>query len=230
MLITRGDDEIFRRLVLENQPHTFYIVFGIAPIAERRQVAQIQFILLSLSDAGGGEGDLAGHERLAATLRLVVEQDPRAAKHVVGFAILLDDPVAVEFRHGIRRVRMERGVFILRYFLDFPVKFRGRGLINATCIGKTALTHGFQNAQYARGVDIGCKLRSIERHLNMALGCKVIDFIRTDLANDLQQTHRVAEVCIMEMEMRLTLQVGNPLPKIYGGTTYGTMHVIAFLQ
>ena len=125
---------------------------------------------------------------------------------------------------------MERGVFILRYFLHLAVKFRGRGLINATCIGKTALTHGFQNAQYARGVDIGCKLRSVERHLNMALGCKVIDFIRTDLADDLQQTHRVTQIGIVQMEMRQTLQMGNPLPKIYGGTTYGTMHVIAFLQ
>lgn len=37
--VRRGDDEIFRLVVLENQPHTFYVVFGIAPVAERRQVA-----------------------------------------------------------------------------------------------------------------------------------------------------------------------------------------------
>ena len=39
MLLAGGNDEILRGLVLQNQPHTLDIVFGIAPVAQTGQVA-----------------------------------------------------------------------------------------------------------------------------------------------------------------------------------------------
>ncbi len=75
VLLTGGDDEILRLVVLQNQPHALHIVLGIAPVAQAGQVAQVELILLALRDAGGSQRDLAGDEGLAAALGLVVEQD-----------------------------------------------------------------------------------------------------------------------------------------------------------
>ena len=68
-----GNDEIFGRGVLKDEPHTLHVVFGIAPVAQRVHVAEIEAVLAALGDACGGKGDFAGDEGFAATLTLVVE-------------------------------------------------------------------------------------------------------------------------------------------------------------
>ena len=70
-----GDHEVLRRIVLEYEPHTLHIVLSITPVTEGVEVAEIEAVLLALGDAGCSESDLAGHEGLATTLALVVEED-----------------------------------------------------------------------------------------------------------------------------------------------------------
>ena len=70
-----GDDVVVGLVLLEHQPHRLDVVAGEAPVALGVQVAQEQLVLQALLDAGGGAGDLAGDERLAAARALVVEQD-----------------------------------------------------------------------------------------------------------------------------------------------------------
>ena len=101
MLNTGGDHEVLRLVVLEDEPHTLHIVLGIPPVAEGVEVAEIEAVLLALGDAGGSEGDLAGYEGLATALALVVEEDTGAAEHVVGLAVFLDNPEAIEFSHCV---------------------------------------------------------------------------------------------------------------------------------
>ena len=96
-----GNHEVLRLVVLEYEPHTLHIVLGIAPVAEGVEVAEVEAVLLALGDAGCCEGDLAGHESLATTLALVVEENAGAAEHIVGFAVLLNNPEAVELGHGV---------------------------------------------------------------------------------------------------------------------------------
>ena len=122
VLFAGGDDEVFGLVLLQDEPHAFNVVFGIAPVAKARQITQIELILLALRDARRGKGDLARHEGLAATLRLVVEQNARAAIHAVSLAVLLDDPKAVQLRHGIGRIGMERSLLVLRNLLHLTVK------------------------------------------------------------------------------------------------------------
>ena len=93
--------EVLRLVVLEYEPHTLHIVLGIAPVAEGVEVAEVEAVLLALGDASGGESDLAGHEGLATALALVVEEDAGATEHVVGLAVLLDNPEAVELGYGV---------------------------------------------------------------------------------------------------------------------------------
>ena len=63
-----SDYEVLWLLLLEDEPHTLNIILCIAPVAERREVAEEELVLLALSDAGCSESDLACYEGLAATL------------------------------------------------------------------------------------------------------------------------------------------------------------------
>ena len=159
MLLSCGNHEIFRLVVLEYQPHALHIVFGITPVTQGRQVAHVEFVLLSLSNTGGGKRDLPGDERLAPPFALVIEQDARTAEHPVCLAVLLYDPVAVQFGHGIRAVWMKRRILVLRHLFHLPVQFRSGCLVNAAGIRQVTLAHGFQNAQHAGSVNIRRKFR-----------------------------------------------------------------------
>ena len=123
VLFAGGDDEVFGLVLLQDEPHAFNVVFGVAPVAQRAEVAEVELVLLALGDAGGGEGDLARHEGLAAAFALVVEEDAGAGVHAVCLAVFLDDPKAVEFGDGVGGVWVEGGVLVLGHFLDFAVKF-----------------------------------------------------------------------------------------------------------
>ena len=101
MLYAGCNHEVLRLIVLEYEPHTLHIVLGITPVAEGVEVAEVEAVLLALGDAGCGEGDLACHEGLATALALMVEEDAGAAEHIVGLAVLLDNPEAVELGHGV---------------------------------------------------------------------------------------------------------------------------------
>lgn len=230
VLHARGNDEILGFLVLQDQPHALDVILRIAPVAQRREISEIEFVLLALGDTGRREGDLARHEGLAAALRFVVEQNTRAAEHVVGFAVLLDNPIAVELRHGVGAVGVERGLLVLRHLLDLAVELRGRSLIDAAGLGQTAQAHGLKDTQNARGIDIGGELRRVERHLHMALCREVIDLVGTHLADHLDDAHRVAEIGVVKVEMGFAFEMGDALAVVGRRAANRTVDVIPFRQ
>ena len=122
VLFTCGDYEILGSVMLQYEPHALHIIPGVSPVAERREIAEIQLVLQAVGYACCGESNLSGDESLAATLALVIEEDTRAAEHVVGLAIFLHYPVAVELGNGIRAIGMEGGVLVLRHLLHLAVK------------------------------------------------------------------------------------------------------------
>ena len=87
---------------------------------------------------------------------------------------------------------MERGLLVLRDLLHLAIKLRGRSLIDAAGLGKSALAYGLKNAQHTRSIDVGRELRSIERNLHMALSRQIINLIRFYHPYYLQDTHRIA--------------------------------------
>ena len=153
-----GDDIVFGLGGLEDEPHALHVVLGVAPVAQRVEVAQIELVLESLGNACCGEGNLARHESLASALALVVEEDAVAAEHVVGVTIFLDNPVSVEFGDGIGAEGVEGRVLILRHFLYLAVELGCRGLVYLARLGESHLAHGFDDAQHAHGVYIGGEL------------------------------------------------------------------------
>src|SRR5918993_1287927 len=58
-------------------------------------------------DAGDRARDLAGYERLAAPLRLVVEQDAVAGEHFVRLAVVDRGPVAGHLCDHVRAARVK---------------------------------------------------------------------------------------------------------------------------
>lgn len=230
VLHTRGDHEILGLLVPQDQPHALDVILRITPVAQRREVAQVEFVLLALGNTGCGKGDLTRHEGLAAALRLVVEQDARAAEHVVGLAVLLDDPIAVEFGHGVGAVGVERGLLVLRDLLHLAVELRGRSLVDAAGLGQPAQANGLQDTQHARCIDVGGELRRIERNLHVALGRKVIDLVGTHRADHLDDAHRVAEIGVVQVEIRFSLQMGDTFAVVGRRTADRAVDVVPLLQ
>ena len=93
-------------------------------------------------DTGCSESYLASDEGLTSTLTLMVEENARAAIHVVGLTVFLHYPKTVLLGYGIRTVGVERRVLVLWHFFHLAVKLAGTGLIDAARIGHTQLAHG----------------------------------------------------------------------------------------
>lgn len=156
------DHEVFGLVVLQNEPHAFHVVLGVAPVAKAVEVAEVQAILLALGNAGCGERNLAGHEGFATAFRFMVEEDAGAAEHVVSFAVFLDDPETVKLGNCVRAVRVERGVLVLRDFFDLAVEFASRSLINAASLFEVVGTHGFKHTEDSGGIHVGSEFRGVE--------------------------------------------------------------------
>ena len=72
VIFSGGDNKVFGRIVLQNQPHTFHIVFGVSPVAQGIQIPQVQFILESLCDACCRQVNFPGNKSFAAIAAIPV--------------------------------------------------------------------------------------------------------------------------------------------------------------
>jgi len=64
----------------------------------------------------------------------------------------------------------------------------------------------------------------------VALGGEVVDFVRANLVEDLDDRHRVAEVGVVKVEVPVAFEVGYTFPEVNGGTTDGAMYVVTFIK
>ena len=134
MLHTCCNDKILRLIVLQNQPHAFHIILGIAPITQAVEIAEIQLLLVPLRNTCRPQRNLTRYKSFPTALRLMVKENAGSGEHIIGLTIFLRNPEAILFGNSIRRIRMEWRVFILGNFLHFAVKLRCGCLINTTSI------------------------------------------------------------------------------------------------
>ena len=187
MLLAGGDDEVLRLLLLQNQPHALDVILGIAPVPEGIHVAQLQMILKALGDPPGGQGDLPGDEVLAPTLGFMVKEDAVDGEHAVGLPVFLHHPEAVLLGNGVGRIGMEGGGLPLGNLLHLAEKLGGRGLVELGFLGQAQNSAGLQNAQDTQGIHVAGVLRHVERHLNVALGGQIVNFVRLNQGNNADQ-------------------------------------------
>jgi hypothetical protein len=63
----------------------------------------------------------------------------------------------------------------------------------------------------------------------VALCCEVVYLVRTYFTNDLNKSHGIAHISIVEMKMRLALEVGYALTEVNRTTTDDAVDFITFL-
>ena len=86
---------------------------------------------------------------------------------------------------------MKRRGFALRDFLDKPVEFAGRSLVEAGLALQPKEADRLQQAQRADRIDICGVFRRLEADSNMALRAEVVDLVRFDFTNDASQVRSV---------------------------------------
>ncbi len=140
-------------------------------------------------------GDLAGHERLAAARRLVVEQDAVRGVQAVRLAVVHRRPVRVELGHAVGRPGVERGGLVLRR-RGRPVELRGRGLVVPRVDPGGA--DGLEHPHGPDAGDVAGVVGHLERHLHVRLGREVVHLLRLDRPDEVHQAERVGQVAVVQ--------------------------------
>ena len=172
------------------------------PVTPGVQVAQEKFVLQADLDPRQTPGDLAGHKGFAPQRGLMVEEDPIAGVHAVGFAVVHGDPVAVHLGYGVRGTRIKWRLFRLRNLLHETIQLGGGGLVKA-CLVQVQGAHGLQQPEYTQRVGVGRVLRLLERDLHVTLRGEVVYLVRLDLLHDVKQARRVRHVPVVQDEAAL---------------------------
>ena len=131
----------------------------------------------------------------------MVKQNSVAGIHSVSFAIIYDDPVAVQLRNGIRRARVKRRRLLLRYLLNEAVEFGSARLIKPGLLLKAQDSDRFEQSQHTKGVRIRRILRLFKRDLHMRLRRQIVDLIRLHLLYDVDQRCRISHIPVMQDEL-----------------------------
>lgn len=108
----------------------------------------------------------------------MVEEYAVYGKHAVALAVVLCNPKAILFGYAIGTAGIERGGLALRHFLHFAEELGSGGLVDACLLFHTEDAYGFKHAQGAYGIGFSCIFGHVEGYLHMALGGKVVYFVR----------------------------------------------------
>ena len=144
------------------------------------------------------QGDLSGHEVLAAPRGLVVEKDAVGGVHPVALTVVADDAVGVELGRSVRRARVEGRGLTLRDLLDLAVELGGRRLVEPRI--DPGASHGLEQAQHTGPGNVGGILRLLERDADVGLCREVIDLVRPDRRDGAVEAARVAEITVVQLE------------------------------
>ena len=101
---------VARLVLLEHELVAAHDVAGVAPVADRVEVAERELVLQAELDRRGAARDLARQEALGPARRLVVVGDRARRVQAVLVAQHVDEPVRGELRDAVRRARAHRRV------------------------------------------------------------------------------------------------------------------------
>lgn len=224
--LARGDDNVFRVLLLQHQPHGPHVVAREAPVALGVQVAQPHFAVQPQLDARHRVRDLAGDELQAAARALVVEEDAGDGEQVVALAVVDGDPVAVDLGDAVGAAGVEGGVLDLGDGLDLAEHLGGAGLVEAGLGADLA-----QGVQHARDADAGELARQhglVPGGAHEALGRQVVDLVGPGLFQRLHQALGVQQVA--RQHVHLAAQMRDALVGLGAAAAGEAVDLVAFFQ
>ena len=183
--LARSDNVIVRFLLLQHRVHGPDVIFGVTPVALGVEVTEFQFGLQAKFDAGDSAGDLASHKLETSSGTFVVEQDPRAAVHVVFFTIVSRQVETGDFADPVSTAWVETGLFGLGCFGGAAEHFATAGEI------ELAMWLEFSQCgqEVMRTADVGGHSRDPvgKAFCDKALGGQVITFVERMLAKDMEE-------------------------------------------
>ncbi len=233
MALPGGDDVVLGLVLLEHQPHGLDVVAGEAPVALGVEVAQVELVLEAELDAGGGPGDLAGDEGLAAPGRLVVEEDAVAGVEPVGLPVVDRLPEGVHLGDSVGAAGVERGGLGLRHLDGLAVHLAGGGLVVADRVVEVA--HRLQQPQRPQRHHVGRVDGALEGDRHVGLGAQVVHLAGLDLAEDVAQRVAVGEVGVVEEQLHpllvgVEVEVVDALGGEGGGAANQAVHLVALAE
>jgi len=128
MRFAGSDHEIIRLGMLEDAPHGVHIVGCPAPVAVDIDLAEMEGLLGTRSDAECSGYNLAGNKSLRAKWRFVVEEDAGGGEYPIGFSIVCHSVVGCGLGRRVRTSRMVVVVFI-RSRLGIPKNLAGSCIV-----------------------------------------------------------------------------------------------------
>ena len=102
-------------------------------------------------------------------------------------------------------------------------------------LGHQLIEGGFQNAQRAEAIGVGGVFGRLKTHSDMALRCKIVYFVRLRLLDDTDEVSGIRQVVVMQDEiavrdMRILVEVVNPVRVEERGTALDAMHLVALFE
>ncbi len=141
---------------------------------------------------------LAGDECLATARGFVVEEDAVAGEDAVALAVVDRGPVCEELADRVGAAGLERRALTLG----------GLGLAEHLAAGRlveaglgAGVAHGVQEAQGAKGGDIGGVLRDLEAGPHVRLSREVVDLVGLDLTQETRQVGAVGDVAVVQRQV-----------------------------
>jgi len=160
------------------------LVAGVAPVAQRVEIAHVEAVFEPGIHPRQAARDLARHKRFTPPRTLVVEQHAIAGVHAIALAVVHRDPVGIELRHAVGAARIEGCALLLRDLLHQAVELTCARLVDPRFLGEPQDPHCLQDPQRAQCVAVGGVLRTLKTHRHMTLGAEVVDLIRLHLLDD----------------------------------------------
>ena len=157
-------------------------------------------------------------------------QPARVVRHreqVVGLAVVDRHPVRVELGRAVRRPRVEGGGLVLRRRRRAE-HLRGRGLVEAGVDARSP--DRLEQPERADRVGRGGVLRHLEGHLHVALRPEVVDLVRPDGVDQVDQAHPVGEVAVVQVQPLVGVEVVDPVPVQGRGPADQPVHLVVHAE
>jgi hypothetical protein len=103
-------------------------------------------------------------------------------------------------------------------------------LVYAAGLFQTAGANGLQDAEDTYSINICRKLRRVETDLHVALSCEVVYLVRLYGTDDLNESHGVTHISIVQVEMRLAFEVSDALTEVNRTAAYNAMYFVALFE
>ena len=131
----------------------------------------------------------------------MVEKNTATCMQAIGFPIIHGQPMGIDFCASVGRSRPKGRGLNLGYLLNFTIHFRRRSLIISNLFNQTGLANRLKNTHGPQSSDVARIFRNIERYPNMALSTQIINLVRLQIIQQLDQLDCISEISVMEIQV-----------------------------